>query len=468
MGDHAGMPDAPPAEERYRTRRQRALERQARRRARAVVFVTVLVAAGLAIWQLPKRMPPLPRDSADGAIALPIARRDTIHDGEDAIVALMRAGLDRDVARAVLVASATRGIAKRDVPISLFADSAPAPIREVEFQVADDRSIRVMRTSDSTWTATERHELWRKDTVAVRSAVKGSLVESLRNAGRGTLSMRGRLEAAYELAEAFEYKLDVGRDLTAGDSIVAIVERRRTAFGAEEIGPLLAGAILHDREWMHAIRFPTPTGTAAYYDLDGRPMRTSFLTAPVEYRRMSSMFGMRFHPVLGMLRRHAGIDFAAAPGSPVRAVGDGAVIRAGYFGGFGNLIEIRHRDGMVTRYGHLRGFAPSISEGKIVSLGQVIGFVGSTGLSTGPHLHFETLVNGVSREPTRTLREASGVPLTGAALSDFAVGRDAIAGRLGIARTAAPVVRAAPGVGDTPQTTAIPVTPTAKSPGTPK
>ena len=428
------MPDAPPVEDGYRTRRQRALERLARRRARAVVFLTVAAGAAIAMWQLPKRMPALPRDSAEAAVALPVARRDTIHEGEDVVAALMRAGLERSVARAVLTASATRPVAKRDVPISLFADSAPAPFREVEFQIADDRSIRVIRAADSSWTATERREVWRTDTVAIRGPVAGSMVESLRSAGRGVLTVRGRLETAYAIAEAFEYKLDVGRDLAAGDSIVAVVERRRTAFGAEQVGSLLAGALFHEGEWMRAIRFTTPSGSSAYYDLEGRPMRTAFLAAPLEFRRMSSVFGLRLHPLLGILRRHEGIDFSATPGTPVRAVGDGAVIKAGYAGGFGNLIEIRHRNGMVTRYGHLRGFAEKLEEGQIVSQGEVIGYVGSTGLSTGPHLHFEALVNGVSREPTRALREASGSALSGIALGSFGTSRDAIATRLGVAR----------------------------------
>jgi murein DD-endopeptidase MepM/ murein hydrolase activator NlpD len=224
------------------------------------------------------------------------------------------------------------------------------------------------------------------------------------------------------------------------------MERRRTAFGAERVGPLLAGALFHDHEWLRAIRFTTPKGSGEYYDIDGRPMRTTFLAAPLAFRRRSSAFGLRMHPLLGTLRRHAGIDFAAPSGTPVRAVGDGGVIQAGYAGGFGKLIEIRHRDGMVTRYGHLRGFAAGLREGQVVTQGQVIGFVGSTGLSTGPHLHFETLVNGVSREPTRTLREASGVTLTGPSLATFAVTREAVATRLGLLRaptTARPPLTAA-------------------------
>jgi murein DD-endopeptidase MepM/ murein hydrolase activator NlpD len=366
--------------------------------------------------------------------ALPVARRDTIRKGEEVVAVLVRAGLPTETAKAVLDASETRSTARRDIPVSLFSDSAAAPVREVEFQIADDRSIRVIRIGESQWSATERRELWRADTVAIRAAFVGTLVESMRTAGRGALGIRARTEVAYSLAEAFEYKLDVSRDLERGDSVVAVVERRRTAFGAEQVGPLLGGSILHDAVWQVAIRFTTPKGTSEYYDLDGKPMRTTFLAAPLEYRRMSSAFGMRLHPILGIFRRHPGVDFAAPTGTPVRAVGDGAVVKAGFGGGYGRVIEIRHRDGMITRYGHLRGFAAGLREGQVVGQGQVIGFVGSTGLSTGPHLHFETLVNGESKDPTRTLRNASGVVLNGEARLEFARVRDGLAGRLALPR----------------------------------
>jgi murein DD-endopeptidase MepM/ murein hydrolase activator NlpD len=463
------MPDAP-IEDGYRTRRQRALERQARRRARAVVLLCVLTAAGVAIWRLPTLGTPLPRETASsGPSALPVARRDTIRKGEGVVAVLMRVGLPREIAEDVLDASETRATARRDIPVSLFSDSANAPVREVEFQIADDRSIRVMRVGESGWTATERREVWRVDTVTVRGTFATSLVESVRNAGRGVISVRGRIEMAYALAEAFEYKLDVSRDLSPADTVVAIMERRRTAFGAEQVGPLLAGALYHDGGWMRAVRFSTSKGGAEYYDENGRPLRTTFLTAPLEYRRMSSAFGLRLHPILGIFRRHPGIDFAAPLGTPVRAVGDGAVIKAGFGGGYGKMIEIRHRDGMVTRYGHLRGFATGLREGQVVTQGQVIGFVGSTGLSTGPHLHFETLVNGASKEPTRTLREASGVVLSGDQLKTFATTRDALASRLGLLRP--PVAPPRP-IGDVAAPAApvpvAPVAPVAPVGGSPK
>ena len=430
------MPDAA-IEEAFQARRERALERRYRRRARALVFLALLGGAGVSLWRLPAVSPAaLPEAVLPGLPAPAIATRDTIDRGENVATALVQAGLSRRDANAVVAASETRSLARRDIPFSLYSDSAAAPIREVELQVEDDRSIRVMRIGTQGWSAVERREVWRTDTVAIRGPIVGSLVETMRTAGRGAIGVRGRLEMAYALAEAFEYKIDVGRDLRVGDSVVAVIERRRTAFGAERVGPLLAGGLYHERHWLRAIRFTTPAGTPAYYDVDGRPMRTTFLAAPVEFRRMSSAFGLRLHPLLGTVRRHAGIDFSAPFGTPVRAVGDGAVIKAGYLGGFGRLVEIRHRDGMVTRYGHLRAFSPSLREGQVVTQGQVVGFVGSTGLSTGPHLHFETLVNGVSREPTRTLREASGVTLSGPSLGAFATTRDAVAARLGLTAVA--------------------------------
>jgi len=114
--------------------------------------------------------------------------------------------------------------------------------------------------------------------------------------------------------------------------------------------------------------------------------------------------------VLQIYRRHAGIDFAASSGTPVQAAGEGTVLRAGWSGGYGNLVEIRHRNGVTTRYGHLRGFAQGIRAGARVSQGDVIGFVGSTGLSTGSHLHYEFLVNGRQQDP-RALRDADGPPI---------------------------------------------------------
>src|SRR5688500_15265154 len=140
-------------------------------------------------------------------------------------------------------------------------------------------------------------------------------------------------------------------------------------------------------------------------------MRSGFLRTPVAFRRISSGFGMRRHPILGTMRKHQGTDYAANAGTPIRAIGDGVVIRANFNNGYGNVVEIRHPNGYVSRYGHMRGFASGIHGGARVNREQTIGYVGSTGLSTAPHLHFEVLVGGVQRNPRSVLQNASSEPI---------------------------------------------------------
>src|SRR2546425_1184006 len=138
------------------------------------------------------------------------------------------------------------------------------------------------------------------------------------------------------------------------------------------------------------------------YDALDKEMPDSFLRAPLQFRRISSRFGSRYHPILGIWRSHEGVDFAAAYGTPVRATADGVVTRVGRDeAGYGNLIELRHANGIHTRYGHLSAFARGLHPGQRVDQGETIGYVGSTGLSTGPHLHYEFLVSGRATNPQR-------------------------------------------------------------------
>ncbi len=145
---------------------------------------------------------------------------------------------------------------------------------------------------------------------------------------------------------------------------------------------------------------------------------------PIQFGRMTSRFGMRRHPILGTMRQHQGTDYGAASGTPIRTVGDGVIIKAGWGNGYGNVVEVRHPNGFVTRYGHMRSFAKGITRGKRVSVGSTIGYVGSTGLSTAPHLHFEVLVKGVHRDPRLALRNASSDPVPQKERRAFAAARD--------------------------------------------
>ena len=139
---------------------------------------------------------------------------------------------------------------------------------------------------------------------------------------------------------------------------------------------------------------------------------------------------MREHPILGSWRQHKGTDYAAAAGTPVRAIGDGVVVREGWGSGYGNVLEIRHPNGFVTRYGHLSRFASSVHRGSHVSIGQLVAYVGATGLATGPHLHFEVLVNGEQRDPRKALKSSGGLPVPTDERAAFTQLRDRILGYL--------------------------------------
>ncbi len=175
---------------------------------------------------------------------------------------------------------------------------------------------------------------------------------------------------------------------------------------------------------LDVVHFASPSVSGEYFDQDGKSMRAAFLRAPLEFRRISSVFGLREHPILGGVRAHKGMDYAAAMGTAVRAIGDGVVITKGWGNGYGNMLEIRHRNGYVTRYGHLSRFAAGVQVGSRVAIGQTVAFVGATGLATGPHLHFEVLVNGEQRDPRTALKASDGEPVPESERTAFAQIRD--------------------------------------------
>jgi murein DD-endopeptidase MepM/ murein hydrolase activator NlpD len=189
------------------------------------------------------------------------------------------------------------------------------------------------------------------------------------------------------------------------------------------MGKIIAASARLSGATTEAVRFNSETVSGNFFDANGKSLRAGFLRNPVQFRRISSGFGMRVHPILGTMRKHQGTDFAAAAGTPVRAIGDGVILRAGWSNGYGNLMEIRHKNGFITRYGHMRGFAAGLATGKRVTIEQTIGYVGSTGLSTAPHLHFEVLVNGEQRDPRTALANATSDPIPARERAAFAAAR---------------------------------------------
>lgn len=318
----------------------------------------------------------------------------------------------------------------------LMGDSAPS---EVAVRTSPEQRIIFSRISDA-WSAATHPIRWQTYPTRIEGEIQNSLYEAL-DAGVSdeVVDLGNRRRLAWDLADVYAWEIDFTRDIRPGDRFNVVFERMVSEDGEIRVGRVLAADLTISGKSLTAFRFGGGTGrTALYYDTDGGSLRRAFLRAPVEFRRISSNFaGRRYHPVLGLTRRHEGTDYSAAPGTPVMAAGDGVVLRAGRAGGYGNLVELRHLNGITTRYGHLRAFARNIRRGVRVEQGQTIGYVGSTGLATGPHLHYEFRVNGIAQD-SRRVKLGSGTPVSPQDRSAFDLERDRLLALLHPADTAGP------------------------------
>ena len=246
---------------------------------------------------------------------------------------------------------------------------------------------------------------------------------------------------AFELAEIFQYDIDFVLDIQQGDRFTVVYEEVFQDGEALRTGKILAAKFVNEGREYRAVRYTDAQNNADYFTPDGRSLRKAFIRAPVQFSRISSRFNpSRRHPVLNTIRAHRGVDYAAPVGTPVRAAGDGRVRFAGRQGGYGNVIELEHGSGVVTVYGHLSRFASRLHRGQRVDLGQVIGYVGKTGLATGPHLHYEYRIRGAHKNPqTVALPDAEPIAATErdrflAATADLVNVLDVPAGRMLVAR----------------------------------
>jgi murein DD-endopeptidase MepM/ murein hydrolase activator NlpD len=225
-------------------------------------------------------------------------------------------------------------------------------------------------------------------------------------------------QVALQLAEVFRYDIDFAQDLQPGDSFTIVLEKVWRDGRFLRDGDILAAEFVNNGRTYHALRYTLPDGRHEYYAPDGKALRKAFLLAPLQFSRISSGFGLRWHPVLNQMRAHRGIDYAAPVGTPIRAAGDGRIEFRGVQGGYGNVVVLRHAGGIETVYGHMSRFAQGLFVGKRVKQGDAIGFVGMTGLATGPHLHYEYRVNGVHRNPN-SIKMLPAEPISPALRADF-------------------------------------------------
>ena len=247
-------------------------------------------------------------------------------------------------------------------------------------------------------------------TTVVSGKVGRSLFHSARKLGLSGSSINMLTD------EIFQYDIDFNTDVAASDRFSVVVEQVYREGELLRTGNVLAAVFTAKGKPYTAFRFEHD-GKAEYYNAEGRPLKKSFIRMPIQYARLTSRFGARRHPIKGTVRQHKGVDYAARTGTPIMAAGDGRVQFVGWRGGYGRTVILDHGRGYTTLYAHMNSFG-KIRQGQRVSQGTVNGHVGSSGLSTGPHLHYEFRINGVHRNPLQhTMPEPE--PLKGAALAAF-------------------------------------------------
>jgi murein DD-endopeptidase MepM/ murein hydrolase activator NlpD len=348
---------------------------------------------------------------------------DTLRRGETLSQLFARQGvLDFDVSRLDVAALDPRRL-RAGLVFSFRRPAADSLPDRISVRASPEQRV-VFRRAVTGWESVVDSIRWRSEPFRIDGDIVNSLYEAIdAQVGDDQLDAAQRQRLAWDLADIYAWQVDFTRDIQNGDKFRVVFDRLISEDGEVRFGRVLASDLTMSGKSLTAFRFESGAHST-FYDEGGKSLRRAFLRAPVQFRRISSSFARaRRHPVLGITRRHQGTDYAASPGTPVMAAGDGVVLRAGWAGGYGNLIELRHRNGISTRYGHLRGFARGIRSGARVSQGQIIGYVGSTGLASGPHLHYEFRVNGVAKD-SRRVALGNGAPVPDAEREAFELERD--------------------------------------------
>jgi murein DD-endopeptidase MepM/ murein hydrolase activator NlpD len=286
-----------------------------------------------------------------------------------------------------------------------------------ERQLSLSETLLATRTAGGGFQSGTRIEPLERGMRSAGATITGSLFQSAKEAGiSDTMALR--------IADIFRFDIDFVLDIRPGDSFSVVHEVLSRDGRVLGEGELLAVEFVNQGETYRAVRWVPEGGRPDYYTPEGKSLRKAFLRAPLEFTRVSSRFNLyRRHPILNRMRAHRGVDYAAPIGTPVKAAGGGRVAFVGIKGGYGKVVELTHPGGVRTVYGHLSTFARGLRPGQSISQGQLIGKVGMTGLATGPHLHYEFLLNGVHKDPQKVpLPKAEPVPASQKAAFDAHAG----------------------------------------------
>lgn len=291
--------------------------------------------------------------------------------------------------------------------------------RAIEMRINADTTV-VLARNEVGWQSTLQLTPVQVDTVYVAGRIDAgtTLYESLVLDETVNLPVAERVQLASELGSIYAYTIDFSREIQPGDSYQIAYEREARPDGTARSRRILIGEVVNQGKSYSAIYFKRGA-IDGYYGADGKSLRLGFRRNPLDFMRVTSTFAAkRYHPILGIYRAHLGTDYGAAHGTPVYAVADGTIAGAGRDRGYGNVVTIRHHSGYSSRYAHLSRFGKDIRPGKRVKQNQVIGYVGATGLATGPHLHYELRLNGRPVN-SRTVKLPGAPPMPSAYRTEF-------------------------------------------------
>lgn len=366
----------------------------------------------------------------------PITRIVAVESGDNLMGVLLRAGAERTVAHAAIQSLKGSYDPRRDLNVGdeLQITFGPGTIRTVEdggsidtakyvlarltIPVSYDRLIDVSRNEKGDFEASEVERQLEREVVEASGTIDSSLFVDASAAG-----IPPRVLA--ELIRIYSFDVDFQRDIWQGDKFELMYEQFRDENGdIVHQGDIRYAKLTLRNTEIPLYQYTTTAGNLDYFNAKGNSVRKTLMRTPIDGARLSSRFGKRKHPILGYTRMHAGVDFAAPRGTPIYAAGNGTIVKAGRNGAYGKYIRVRHNGTYQTAYAHLSKFARRTRNGARVKQGQIIGYVGTTGRSTGPHLHYEVLRNGRQINP-RSVRIPSGEKLKGAELKKFTALRDA-------------------------------------------
>ncbi len=349
-----------------------------------------------------------------------IEKVETVGRGDTLMIVLRRGGASRRDAHNAIAAlrkvfNPRRLNRKQEIRIFLQPESridTTGRLVGFSFDPSVERSIQVLLDGEDYRAEAHQRILDAQDAV-VSGKIEHSLYVAAVKAGLTP-------NVLVELIRLYSWDVDFQRDIQPGDGFTVLTERLHFKDGRiAKWGDILHAELVLSGKPVRIYRYETKKHGVEYFDEKGRSAQKALMKTPIDGARLSSGFGRRKHPILGYTRMHKGIDFAAPRGTPIYAAGNGTVVYSGRKGGFGKYVKIRHNDTYETAYAHMNGYARGIRQGARVRQGQVIGYVGSTGRSTGPHLHYEIHRNGQQVNPLR-IKLPSGRKLAGAELKRFA------------------------------------------------